>query len=117
MTSFILVPVLIARSSSSTSYHLTVLDQAKDDSIYNHAVTQLTGEAAKADRIEISRELDTGDPAQQEALNQELGKGGLSGYVVIPPNVLDTGKVILHSRNVTDFGRIGKINNAFESAI
>jgi ABC-2 type transport system permease protein len=117
MTSFILVPVLIARSSSSTSYHLTVLDQAKDDSLYNHAVKQLTGEAAKADRIEVSRELGTGDPAQQEALNQQLGNGGLSGYVVIPPDVLEHGKVTLHARNVTDFARIGRINNAFESAI
>jgi ABC-2 type transport system permease protein len=117
MTSLILVPILLARSSSGTSYRLTVLDQLKDDSLYNLAVQKLTDDAAKADRIEVSREIGTGDPAQQEALNQQLGKGGLSGYVVIPPDALDSGRVTLHSRNVTDFARIGRINNAFESAI
>lgn len=120
MASFIVVPILVARSSGDEDLRLAVLDQSGDEALYRRAADLITADNRRSDRFEVVREAaapgeDLG--ARERALDREVAAGRLAGYVVVPAGVLKEGKISFHAKNISDFTRGSRIRNAFNTAV
>jgi len=120
MMSFVLVPMLVARGSGHENYRLVVLDQSGDPGLYARAEQLLTNDNAKSDRFEVRREAvgpSENVEARKQDLNRQITEGRLEGYVAVPADVLDRGKIAYHTKNVSDFGSSDRVRRAFNTAV
>jgi len=118
MASFILVPILVARSGGREDTRITVLDQTGEAEVYTRVAQQFVGE--KAGGIELAREAaPPGEDltARRQELNRRITRGEISGYVELPPDVLERGKFAYHAKNVSDFATNARLERAFEAAL
>src|ERR1044072_3532711 len=93
MMSFALVPILVARSTGSGTYQIAVLAQTADPALYEGVQKFLTADNEKSDRYQVWREAAASTETQQQTLNQQLAEKKLAGYIVIPADVLERGRV------------------------
>lgn len=120
MVGMIAVPMLIAGLGGNDHYRLVVLDRTADDATYARIENFLTAEQKDGDRYDLRREAVATQSAldeRQRQLNQELVAGKLDGYLVLPPDVLDTGKVAYHTKKVGDFGGTSRLRSALNAAL
>jgi ABC-2 type transport system permease protein len=132
MMGLIFLPMLFIDKGGKSLHRLVVLDQNADETIYQRAQAQLTARqdvasddpgqpAASNDgpTFEVRREPITADrlDARQQELNQEINAGRLDGYVVLPADVITSGKLTRRAKNVNDFDTSRRIRNAFNDAI
>jgi ABC-2 type transport system permease protein len=132
MASFVLIPALIAARQDGSSRSIIVLDQTGSPAIFDRAGEVLAGkierdDSANKDRSETARQntidLRREDiaPARLETskqeLNKEIAEGRLAAYVVVPQDVLESGKLFYHAKNVGDFFLSRRIENAFNTAV
>lgn len=117
MAALIFVPMLFLGKSSKTTHRLVVLDQSPSEAIYQHAQAQLAKE--KETSFEVRREAITAArlEARQQELNAEIKAERLDGYVVLPPDVLQSGKILRRTKNVNDFSTNRNIRDAFNAAV
>jgi ABC-2 type transport system permease protein len=139
MTGLIFLPMLFIGKGSKTLHRLVVLDQTGNEAIYQRAQTQLTttqdsrlddplkpessGRTAASVNtgatFEVRREAITTErlEVRQQELNQEINAGRLDGYVVLPANVISSGKLTRRAKNVNDFDTHRRLRDAFQDAI
>jgi len=117
MMSFALVPILVARSTSNATYQITVLDHTADPTLYERVQALLIAENAKSDRYEVQREAAANMETQQRTLNQQLAEKKLAGYIVIPADVLERGRVEFHTPNAGGFSNNSRVRNALNTAV
>jgi ABC-2 type transport system permease protein len=117
MAGLIFVPMLFIGKGSKTAHRLVVLDQARDETIYQRAQAHLVAE--KETSFAVRREAITAErlEARQQELNQEIKAGRLDGYVVLPADVITQGKLFRRTKNVNDFDTNRRIRDAFNDAI
>jgi ABC-2 type transport system permease protein len=117
MAALVFMPMLFMGKSGQTSHRLVVLDQTQTETIYQRAREQLTRE--KESLFEVRRETITADrlEARQQELNADIKAERLDGYVVLPPDVLQSGKIFRRTKNVNDFTTNRTIRDAFNAAI
>lgn len=115
----LLLPTFLLSRGSRTDYRVVVLDQAGDVALSERAVELLTALNASSDRFNVRREAvsKTQSETRRQELNGEIGAGTLDFYVVIPPSVLDDGKIAYHARNIGDFVAETRVENAFNTAV
>ncbi|HZS09914.1 MAG TPA: ABC transporter permease [Blastocatellia bacterium] len=134
MAAFVIVPALIAGKQGGASRRIVVLDQTSDATLYESVRATLAGkekkdkgaedknnpdEGDKPDRFDLRREAvsATQIETRKQELNREMGEGRLAAYLVVPEDVLDSGKIEYHAKNVSDFISRGRIEGAFNTAV
>lgn len=119
MAGIAFLPMLMFGKGQRGSYRLIILDQTKDATLYQRAEKFLTDENGKADRFVVTREpISAGQlEARKQELNQEIKSDRLGGYVVLSPDVLDTGKLAQRAKNANDFAVSGRIRSALRQAV
>jgi ABC-2 type transport system permease protein len=119
MISFVLVPFLVARGSGNETYRLVILDQTGDDTLYRRAEKQLMADNPKSDRYEVRREVSNSGQreAPQQTLNEQLTEKKLAGYLVIPADVLERGKIEFHASNAGGLSSNSRVRNALNTAV
>ena len=119
MAGIAFLPMLMFGKGERNAYRFVVLDQTKDAALYQRAEKLLTEDNASKDRFEVSRETITSDKleARQQELNAEIKADKLGGYIILTPDVLDTGKIEQRAKNPNDFALIGRIRSALKQTI
>lgn len=114
-----MLPAFLTGKMSRADRQITVLDQSGDTSIYERAQELLVADNDRLDRFQIYREAVNHsqlEPRQQE-LNRLIYEGSLDVYLVIPASIIDEGKITYHAKNIGDFLRETRVENAFNTAI
>ncbi|MFN7928561.1 MAG: ABC transporter permease [Blastocatellia bacterium] len=119
MAGIAFLPMLILGKGEHRTYQLVILDQTKDAALSTQIEKRLTEENAKSDRFEVRREAVTADKldARQQELNQQIKENQLGGYVILRPDVLETGQVAERAKNPNDFAITGRIRSSLKQAI
>ncbi len=119
MAGIAFLPMLMFGKGERNVYRLIVLDQTKETALYQRAEKLLTEDNATSDRFEVSREAIAGDKleARQQELNAEIKADKLGGYIILAPDVLDTGKIEQRAKNANDFAVIGRIRSALKQTV
>lgn len=119
IVSLFLLPAFLTGKISRADIQLTVLDQSQDTAVYERAEELITADNEKLDRFQIQREAVS--PSQletrQKELNHLIDEGKLDAYVVMPAAVIDEGKITYHAKNIGDFIKETRVENAFNTAI
>ena len=96
MAAISFLPMLMfGKGSEQATFRLIVLDQSKSPAIYQELAKALTQEDKKGDRYNISQEIIAPEntEARQQELNQLIKQDKLNAYLILPPDVLGSGKV------------------------
>jgi ABC-2 type transport system permease protein len=119
MAGIAFLPMLMFGKGQRNVYRLIVLDQTKDTALYQRAEKLLTEDNTSNDRFEVSREAIAEDKveARQQQLNAEIKADKLGGYIILAPDVLDTGKIEQRAKNANDFAVIGRIRSALKQSV
>lgn len=119
MAGIAFLPMLMFGKGQKSSYELIILDQTKDTALYQRAEKLLTDKNGQSDRFVVTHEAITAEriEARQQELNQEIKADKLGGYVVLSPDVLESGKVAQRAKNPNDFAVIGRIRSALKQAL
>ncbi|MBS1812121.1 MAG: ABC transporter permease [Acidobacteria bacterium] len=119
MAGIAFLPMLFFGKGDQRSLRIIVLDQTKDESLYQRSAKFLTENNDRSDRIEVSREGISSEniQARLQALNEEIKADKLGGYILIPSDVLESGKIEQRAKNPNDFALQGRIRNAVKQAI
>ncbi len=117
MAALVLLPAFLLSKTWRADHRLVVLDQTQDAALYARAEKHLLADASI--RFQIHREpvedaqLDT----RKRELNKEIDEDRLSAYIVIPPSVLDDGKLAYHAKAIGDLIAEVSVENAFNNAV
>lgn len=120
MLSFIVVPVLVVGRGGSSDYHLVVLEQTADAELTTRLDQLLTASNAKSDKYTVNWDVvPQGESleSRRPALDDQMKKGRINAYLVLPNGVLDKDSVTLRAKNVSDFSNRGRIERAINGAI
>lgn len=120
MLSFIVVPVLIVGRGGSSEYHLVVLEQTGDAELTTRMDQMLTANNSKSDKYTVDWEVvPQGEnlDGRRPALDDQMKKGRINAYLVLPNGVLDKDAVTLRAKNVSDFSNRSRIERAVNGAI
>ncbi len=100
-----LVPIILEVTERGEDRLLAVVDEAPGE-LGAEVVEALGGEpeSESADRFEL-RHLRTPAGEARDSLNQLVLEGGIDGWVHLPPDLLQGGRVGYRAKSVTDFGR------------
>src|SRR5262245_21179190 len=87
MVSLLLLPAILANLTGEgwrTNYRMVILDRFEDPALYERARALLDTENDTLGRFEVRREAvgESQFEARRQELNQALGEGALSAYVV-----------------------------------
>src|SRR4030095_11137046 len=120
MLSFIVVPVLVVGRGGSSDYRLVGLEQTGDAELTTRMDKMLTANNAKSDKYTVDWEVvPQGESldARRPALDDQMKKGRINGYLVLPNGVLDKDAVTLRAKNGSDFANRSRIERAVNGAI
>jgi ABC-2 type transport system permease protein len=120
MMSFVLVPILMTRSSAGDKLSLVVLDQTGDAELITRVDQLLNQDNSRADRYNVTYEVvPLSEPLESHmpALNERIKQDQIGGYLVLPRGVLSLDKISFHAKNVSDFTNRRRIENALNQAI
>jgi len=120
MVSFIIVPVLVVGRGGSSDYHLVIAEQTGDAELTTRLDQLLMAGNAKSDKYTVRYEVvPPGESidSRRPALDDQMKKGWINGYLVLPSGVLDKEAVTLRAKNVSDFANRGRIEHAINVAI
>ncbi|MFN0119119.1 MAG: ABC transporter permease [Blastocatellia bacterium] len=121
MASFALVPALILNRGAGTVHRLVVLDRTPDDFLFERVKKALAGgpDLTRVEKFALTREsVDEQRLAGRRAeLDVEVRENRLAGYVVVPANILDQGKMTHHAKNTSDFIIRSMLERAFSVAV
>lgn len=111
--------LLFGKGGERATFKLIVLDQSKSPAIYQELAKALTRPDEKGDHYEISQEIIAPErtEARQQELNELIKQDKLNAYLILPPDVLEAGKVFQRAKNVNDFANVGRLRNALNQTI
>lgn len=126
---YMTVPMLMVKLSSHQTHQLAIVDEFGDEQLYRTIEQLLTRdndslrEAEKqgeADRYVLRREVaatPAESAAKQKLLNEQLGNGQLTAFVVLPKEALEKGRFPYFAKNVGDLSTKGRVSDAISEAI
>ncbi|MEW6209096.1 MAG: ABC transporter permease [Acidobacteriota bacterium] len=117
MAALVLLPAFLLSKTWRADYRLIVLDQTQDAALYTRVEKHLLTDASN--RYQIRREIvaEAQLDARKRELNREIDEDRLSAYIVVPPSVLDDGKIAYHARDVGDLMAEASVEHAFNTAV
>ena len=116
MSSFVLVPILLARYSGPDKYSLVVLDQTGDATLSERLEALLAPKRSGQPRYEITREVvKPGEDleAHRKVWAERLGRKEIDGILLLPADTLKQKELTFYSKNAA--AAIGR--SRFEDAL
>ena len=115
----ILLPTLVTGKIARSNYTVAVLDQTGEASIYQRAEGLLNSDNERLGRFQMRREAISVNQleARRQELNNEISKGILDVYVVVPTSVLNEGRITYHTKHLGDLIAETRVENAFSTAV
>ena len=120
MSSFVLVPFLLARYSGPDKYNIVVLDQTGDSSLFERLDALLVPKRSNQPRYEFIREaLQPGDDleARRQLLTERLARKQIDGILVLPADALSQKEITLFSKNASAIIGRTRFEDALNKAI
>jgi ABC-2 type transport system permease protein len=120
MMSLVTIPIFMARRGSLDKVSLVVLDQTGDAEFITRVDQLLNEDNSRGDRYDVSYEvvpLGESLESHKPALNERIKQDQISGYLVLPREVLSQDKISFHAKNVSDFANRRRIENALNQAV
>ena len=114
---FIFVPVLVSVMSVGDQERIGVIDASRE--IYQELEERMDFKLKDGRLKYVLEEYKlTADQEQlKDTLNQKVLAGDISGYMVIPENIIEGGTVEFAAENVSDFDKISSINKVLNTVI
>jgi len=120
MLGLVLAPLLLVRGFRQQQI-ISILDQTNDAAFYERVRQALVADENSFDRYELRREgAPNGEDveARQRRLNEQLVKGEIVGYVIMPADVFAPhGKIAFYTKGFGAFARNADLKKAFNAAI
>ncbi|MFN0107761.1 MAG: ABC transporter permease [Blastocatellia bacterium] len=104
MSSFVLIPVLIARYSGPDKYSIVILDQTGDAALYSRLDALLQPKRSGQPRYELTREeVKPGEDleARRLVLADRLARKELDGILPLPADALNRKELTFYSKNAS----------------
>jgi ABC-2 type transport system permease protein len=120
MMSFVLVPLLVARSGGPSQYRVAVLDQNADSALYERFAVLLEPTRPSQARYELQRlPISPSEDltARRQQLDQQMKEGALDAYLILPPDTLNRERLSYRAKNISDFEGRGRLEDALNKAI
>lgn len=120
MMSFVLVPLLIARSGGPDQLRVAVLDQNANSALYERLAALLEPTRPSAARYELQRApVSPAEDltARRQQLDQQMKDGALDAYLILPPDALNRERLSYRARNISDFEGRSRLEDALNKAI
>lgn len=102
MSSFVLVPILLARYSGPDKYSIIVLDQTGDSALFERLNALLQPKRSGQPRYELSHDvLNAGEDleARRLVLAERLARKEIDGVLVLPPDTLSKKELTFYAKN------------------
>ncbi len=102
MSSFVLVPILLARYSGPDKYSVIVLDQTGDSALYARLDALLQPKRSGQPRYELSRDALKANEdleARRLVLAERLARKEIDGILVLPPDTLSQKELTFYAKN------------------
>lgn len=102
MSSFVLVPILLARYSGPDKYSIIVLDQTGDSALFERLNALLQPKRSGQPRYELSHDvLNAGEDleARRLVLAERLARKEIDGILVLPPDTLSKKELTFYAKN------------------
>lgn len=102
MSSFIFIPILLARSGGPKQYRLAVIDQSGDQALYDSLKAQLEPKTPKQARYDLTREVVANESeleSRKQALAGKLTTGALDGFFILPADALNQQEIKCFAKN------------------
>ncbi|MGH9936394.1 MAG: ABC transporter permease [Blastocatellia bacterium] len=120
MLALILAPLMLARGLRQQQI-VSILDQTNDATLYERVRQALAADENSFDRYELRHEAaQDGEnvEARRRRLNEQLVKGEIVGYAIVPAGVFaPPGKITFYTKGFGDFARSLDLEKAFNEAI
>jgi len=120
MSSFILIPLLLGRSTAPDKYQVVALDQSGDALLFNRLKVALSPTKPGQPRYEISREEINSQEdleSRRQALSQRVADKQLDGYFILPRDALRQEEIKFYAKNATGFTNRARLEDALRNAI
>jgi ABC-2 type transport system permease protein len=114
----IFAPALLFKLSPETQTTITVIDLNGD--VYAQMETSLADTIDDGTPKFILREVEVGGAGLEETkrvLNFEVENDAIDGYVIIPADIIDTGKASFFGKRVGDIKTLDQIESALSNAV
>lgn len=114
----IFAPALLFKLSPETQATVTVIDLNGD--VYAQMETSLADTIDDGTPKFILREVEVGTAGLEEAkrvLNLEVENDAIDGYVIIPADIIDTGKASFFGKRIGDIKTLDQIESALSNAV
>ena len=114
----IFAPALLFKLSPETQTTLAVIDMTGE--IYGQMEVSLADTLDDGTPKFRLREVEAGEPGLKEAkrvLNLEIENDAIDGYVVIPADVVDTGKATFFGKSIGDIKTLKQIESALSNVV
>ena len=114
----IFAPALLFKLSPETQTTLAVIDMTGE--IYGQMEVSLADTLDDGTPKFRLREIEAGEPGLKEAkrvLNLEIENDAIDGYVVIPADVVDTGKATFFGKSIGDIKTLKQIESALSNVV
>lgn len=102
MSSFVLVPILLARYSGPDKYSVIILDQTGDSTLYERLDALLQPKRSGQPRYELSREALKANEdleARRLVLAERLARKEIDGILVLPSDTLSQKELTFYAKN------------------
>ncbi|MBL8187355.1 MAG: ABC transporter permease [Acidobacteria bacterium] len=120
MSSFVLIPVLIARYSGPDKYNIVVLDQTGDAALFQRLNDLLALKRSGQTRYDLTREeVSPGEEMEtrRQAFAERLTRKEIDGVFILPADALNQKELLFYSKNsATAIGRT-RFGDAVNKAI
>jgi len=114
----IFAPALLFKLSPETQTTITVIDLNGD--VYAQMETSLADTIDDGTPKFILREVEVGGAGLEETkrvLNFEVENDAIDGYVIIPADIIDTGKASFFGKRIGDIKTLDQIESALSNAV
>ncbi|MEK7833517.1 MAG: ABC transporter permease [Acidobacteriota bacterium] len=120
MSSFVLIPVLIARYSGPEKYSIVVLDQTGDATLYERLSVLLVPKRSGQPRYEFAREaLNSGEDVEtrRQVLAERLARKEIDGILILPADALSQKEITIYSKNAAAVVGRTRVEDALNKAV
>jgi len=118
MAAFIVVPGLLVGLSSGKQVTLAVVDRS--DSVFNELKATLDDTLKDGRSMFILKKHEVSGmdiESVRKYLNSQIEEKVIDGYIIIPEDVIDSGKVTYYGRNVSNFTVLERLESALNKVV
>jgi ABC-2 type transport system permease protein len=118
MALLIFAPALLLKMSPETRTTVSIIDLTGE--VYQQMESSLSDTLADGTPKFVIRKIDVGGESIDEikrGLNLEVEEDAIDGYVIIPADIVDSGKATFYGKRIGDIKTLGRIENALSNAV